>query len=750
MLISGKYIKQTIKEGIDFLNDPKKNISLFVVKLGSKEIVIYVAIDSTLEVQEFQLSQHLGHLIAFYLNKLENQFDTIFRECGINKRLINILIFADDYCKRSSHIKSDLSSKVTQKSPIYFFSCSNDKLFEMIIVYSVNYIDELFILENNQAEQYIIKNIIINLYSEFRNDLTDDEIEEKAKKFIEENIPDNIPAFPLEKLKPLTDRVLKYSLPVNISKTLKKEVEKLVGDFLKSKSIEPGKYNGEELKQILNNLFKFVQSELEDEIKKYNNSLLGFTYAQIEFLRNYRESMEIQFGIAQKTYTEYDIPEEKAKLLEEVVMRNNSFQHLIETILKVNSQTGNDITVKAFQYLEALTNMASELALESDLVHYNIIPYELIINDDYSFVLDEKNTFDSNGYLINHSKRGLKDDFTKYERAKNISNDVNDSTGLDSSYDGIESAFINDLGFKYTDFLNIIFALALHINPSNNDYPLIYLDQDSLVKEIKNTIKNVINQTISDQVILNVLEFISLPYETFKNQDPFLPNLLRMNENRFSIKPLIKFSKGDKTNYIYGVWSVYSAGGIYSNKISMGRFPYQLKRSEIKKELKNMKKIHNKNLEREVAKIASEIFDSKNVISNLNKFQIIDKSLPNKPDCGEIDCIAVDKSNKILFVLEAKDVMKALVPKELRNEFNKFFDPNKKKNHSKKLIEKVEFVSKHLKLFLKHFNVHDDKGWNIKYAFVTYEVHLSTFHKVNNIDFVSLSELEDYFLKKET
>jgi hypothetical protein len=218
-----------------------------------------------------------------------------------------------------------------------------------------------------------------------------------------------------------------------------------------------------------------------------------------------------------------------------------------------------------------------------------------------------------------------------------------------------------------------------------------------------------------------------------------------MNENRFSIKPLIKFSDNGKIYYLYGVWSVHSAGGIYANKISTGRFPYKLKEGELKKELKKMEKLHNKNLEKEVDKLASDIFGPENVVSNLKKFKNIDNSLPNEPECGEIDCLVVDKTNKIIYVLEAKDVMKALTPKELRNEFNKYFDSNKKKNHSKQLMKKVKFVSEHMELFLKYFKVSDTKEWAIKHAFVTYEVHLSAFHKVNNIDFIPLTGLENYF-----
>lgn len=750
MEIKGNYMREIINEAIDFLDDPETNTRLFRVKFGTKYIAIYISVDPNLEGQELQLSHNIGHLIAYYLNKFQKEFNEIFKDCRIENRDINIFIFADSYSKRSPLINSNLSSKVSPENPIYFTSSSNAELFEIIIVYSIDHIDELFTLENNHVEQLIIKNVLINLYSELRKDLKNEEIEEKAVHFIEQNLPDGIPGFTLEKLAVINERILNYSPPLDVSVTSKEAVENLIIEFLRNNSIKPGKYVGEELKQILNDVFTFLQSELEKEIKNHNNTSLYFTYAQIEFLRNYRESMEISFGISQRTYTEYDVVEEKAKMLDEVVIRNNGLQHLIETILKVNSKNGKDINIEDFQYLEALSTRACEIALISDLIHYKLIPYEISIKEDYSFEIDEKETFDSEDYLINHSKRGLHDDFIKYEIAKNVSEEVTDENGLGSEYDSIEKAFENEFGFKYTEFLNVIFILAMRINPPNDDYyPMIYLDQNSLVKEIKNIMKDVINQEISDSTIIKILEFLSLPYETFKEQDPFLPNLLRMNKNRFNIKPLIKFLDNGKTSYYYGVWSVYSAGGIYSNKISTGRFPYQLGENELKKELKKMERLHNKKLEREVDKLASDIFGPENVVSNLEKFKNIDESLPNKPKCGEIDCLAVDKSNKIIHVLEAKDVVKARIPKELRNEFNKFFDPNKKNNYSAKLMEKVEFVSKHLELFLKHFNIYDTQGWSIEHVFVTYEVHLSAFHKVNDTEFIPLTELNEYLRKNK-
>lgn len=740
-MIKGKYQRHKIKEGMDFLIDLEGKC-LFSVKFASEDIVVFISVDSNLNELESQLSYNLGYLMAFYLNKFENEFNIIFKDCKIKPGKINFFVFADSYSKRSKMINSNLSNKVSPENPLYFTSSSNGDIFEILVIYSLDHLDELFTLENNNAEQFIVKKIIIDLYSKLRSDLKEDEILGKAQNFIEKNIPNGPPGFTFEKLTPINERVVNYGRPLKLSEYSKKIVRNLIENFLKyNLNLKPGKYADEKLKQILNELFKFLQSELEKGIKSFNRNLLYDVYTEIEFLRNYRESMEISLGIAQKTYTEYDVHEEKAKLLDETVKRHNVLQHLLETILKVNSFDGNTYTGLEYEYLEVLSSEACYFALVSDFVHYKVIPYEMIVYDDYSFDLDEKKTFDGDEYILSQSKKALKYDFVKYNRAKNLYADENNERGLGPEYDEIEKAFEQEFGFKYTDLLIITFALGVDINPSNNSFwPMVYINQKSLIKEIKNSIID----DIPTLTIKKVLNFISLPYETFRRQDTFLPNLLRMNENRFSIKPLIKLSnKG--IYYLYGVLAVHSTCGIYAHKIDTGRFPYQLRKGEVTKALKKMEKRHNKKLEIKVDNLASDIFGPENVISNLNKFKNIDKSLPNKPDCGEIDCIVVDKSNKILYVLEAKDVMKALSPKELRNEFNKFFDPNDKKNYSKKLMKKVNFVSKHLKLFLEYFNVSDDEGWSINHAFVTYEVHLSAFHKVNNIEFVPLTELEEYF-----
>jgi hypothetical protein len=740
-----EFYENKIKDGFKFIFD--NELCYFAVDCGSGKILIFINnLDLPLNPDEFKITENIGHLIGYYLNKLEKTFIEIFKDNSIDPSEITISVHADSYVRRSLLLDNELADKVNSKNPIYFETNLIENNLEITVIYSLESIESMYDPYNNSFEQYIMNQLIFNIYSELKP-IIKDQIRKKTEQIIEKNIPNGKPGFTLEKLRPINERTINYSPPLKKSVSSENKVKKLIEGFFKNElKIKPGKYSGEDLKQILNKAFGFIQSELEKEMEKFDkNSSIHFIYAQIEFLKNYRESTEITLGKAPQTYTEYDIVEKKVELLDDTVMRNNIFQHMIETILKLNNKTENAINTSDFQYLESLAMYACEFSYISDYLHYKILPHEMIIENDYSFNINKKATFHGDEYIINHSKKALKYDSIKYERAKNEPEYELDSNGFESEYKDINEAFEIEFGFKYTDLLVIMFAMGVTINPSDTAcYPMVYIDQDSLINELK---KAAFIDDISDSTLIKMLNFISLPYETFKEIDPFIPNLLRMNENRFSLKPLLKFSTSEEIYYLYGVLSVYSTCGIYSHKISTGRFPYRLKKGEIETALKLMESNHNKELEKEVDKLASKIFGHENIKSNLKKFKQINESFPNKPECGEIDCLVVDKKNKVIYVLEAKDVVKANTPKELRKEFNKFFDPNNKKNYSKKLLKKVKFVSENLDQFLEYFKVSNKDNWDLKFAFVTYEVHLSAFHKVNNIEFIPLTELENYFQK---
>lgn len=737
-----------VREGVDCFQHPVTNSMAYVVKFDGKNFWIFISLDSNLSEEEFNVNEVLVHLISYYLHKKELEFIRLFKNCDIDPGRIRVKILSDNYIKENEKLDDSLITDLKPEEPIYIetkhFKPLN--IYEMCAVYLIEDVANIFSLENNNAERYIIKLFIQSIYSESGDDLSKAEIEKIVDVFINQNIPQGKPAFNLEILAPLNEGILDYSDPIETSEIEKLNVEELISQYLMDNDkINSGSFSNDDAKNIINKIFAFVQSQLELEIENYNvKALLHFTYSQLEFLKNYRESMEITFGMATKSYTEYDVVEEKKKVLEEVIIRNNALHHLLETILKVLPSEDKNMYINDFQYLEALATSALNLSSISDFIHYNIIPHKITINDDYSFDLEEIEVkIDGDKYLTDISKWGLKDDYNKYKQVKQLSKvERGEKDTLPPEYGNIEAGFEYNFGFKYSSFLKVIGAMS-RINSLESDcYPLVYFDKESLL----NRIKKIIGVDLSDDIIFKIIDFICIDYTRFKKEDPFVPQLLRMDENRFSLKPVIKFSKQGETNFLYGSCSVYSTGGIYSHKISTGRFPYVVnKRTSLSRKLKLMEELHNNELENKVKNIAVKLFGEDNIESNLKNFHRIDYNLPKYPDCGEIDCIAIDNDKKIIHVLEAKDVIKAVVPREIFRELNKFFDLDLYgKNYAGKLIKKAEFVSENLETFLNHFNVVETEGWEVKKAFATYEVHMSSYSKGNEIKFIPISELENY------
>lgn len=749
MILEGRFQKMTISSGFEFLIS-EDGTCLFLVDFDNGKVNIILSFYFPLDETEFELSYNvLGYLVAFYLNKFKSEFSKIFSECNINPDEINIFIYADTYIHKNPIIDDRLSEKVDSDNPIHFTSATDGKIYELTIIYSIDHIISIFNPNNNSGEQFIIKEIIKDIYSKLRKDLNKEEIETKAERFISEYIPVDVPGFTLELLLPISPRITKPVRYRKFSEYHDNKVKNEIEDYLKNEvSIRPKTYKNVEALDVLNKIFAFIQKKLENEIKPFNIILINCIYTEIEFLKYYRESTEINLGRATKTYTEYDVPEEKTKLLKETVPHYNILQHLLETTLKINSfENGKNIDGYSFDYIMALSKHAWELSNFSDSIFYKTQNYRITINKNYSFDIIEEDVFDYEDYAIKHGTKTLNYDYTKYKILKEIEKEDVDEidTDFDEEHAELNKSFEEELGFSYFDLITAAMAMGKFINPEDTSvWPLIKIEEENLIKEIKHEILD----DISQKTIINILNFLSLDYEKFKNKTPFIPNSLRMNQNRFTIKPIIKLVENNKNYYIYGMLSVHAAGGVYSNKISNGRFPYKLNEGKISKAIKNLEKLHNKRLEKELAKISSDIFGSENVIQNLKKFHNIDKSLPNRPPCGEIDCLAVDKNKKIIYVLEAKDISKAITPKELRNEFNKYFNPDDNKNYSNKLMSKVNFVKTNLKTFLKNFNVDKIDKWEVKYAFITYEVHMAASHNTNNIEFIPVSQLKKYFNKK--
>lgn len=131
----------------------------------------------------------------------------------------------------------------------------------------------------------------------------------------------------------------------------------------------------------------------------------------------------------------------------------------------------------------------------------------------------------------------------------------------------------------------------------------------------------------------------------------------------------------------------------------------------------------NSTLNDEIARIEHNFnrnFFEKILIKMFNDLKIPCKSVDEinriKISCGEIDGIAIDNKNKIIYIIEAKN----LAPTKDARAFGRLIsDHYKQKKYHNKFLNKISWVKENIENLLNHFKMDIDENYKIESYFVT-------------------------------
>jgi tetratricopeptide (TPR) repeat protein len=189
------------------------------------------------------------------------------------------------------------------------------------------------------------------------------------------------------------------------------------------------------------------------------------------------------------------------------------------------------------------------------------------------------------------------------------------------------------------------------------------------------------------------------------------------------------------------------AMNLWLDSIWKGNIPCNLQNSAIDVALRNLHQYLDRELEKEAERIAENVLGRENIEARIDKFERLSSLLSSRPDCGEIDILAVNKSLKIVYVLDAKNRNPKIRPSDIRREIEDFFDG--KRSYLAQLTKKENFIQDNLEQVLKHFSVEDIEGWHVRKAFVVKENYPSAYCPDRNVDFVLVDDLEEYLTQIE-
>lgn len=704
-------------------------------------IMYPIAVNSNkIEVRTFIF---LGEFISFYIDKYKDNLFKLFAkyDFDLNKEDFIIEINPDTLIKRTpalSHLFDTLSTLSLNKINFSTKKHSQSNSLHTFITYKADMesLIEVFKMDlDENPEKKIFKNFMVSVLKYFQ----EQDKNVISREFIDANWHIKERAFSFDTKYVDNQRLEEYRTPMKLQDSFISCVNQDIVTHLKELNIEQKEHWGHDAKTLNNHIFNFLQHKLEEEISKFNQSVLFYTYTQIEYIEGQRESDETQAGLDSSKYIEFNIEERYNKQRMDISHLAIAAKHILHTVLKVNPKGEKSIVDTGWYYLSALSTIINETILRSDHLHYSISETGIKITDMYEMVdIDKSSKIDFDSYYkrVTSSKIiSAKNRFLKEQKAP-----TNDNHRKVAIFDELlNEAWYKDYEFYLDDMVVVLNSLGRYDFERDSHFPLNLVSFDT----INELLQEYIVEAPSSEEIKNILDFLSLDFDTFSQFsyiDYSIDKLMKKKE-RINLSPLIKLD--DK--YLFGNQLLLISTKAWFHPFMDGDAPFTLeKESLVKTEIDRIHKKLDSQLEQDAYDIVKDKLGSEYVEKNILNFKRLSDSFIKQPPCGEIDLLIANPDTKTIFVMDAKNMNKKLFTSAIDSELKVFFrGGSKKKSYLEKLNLKVGFIEDNIDEIFKYFKITDTSDWKIKKGFVVNVLYLSAFYE-EKVDFILLDDLAEY------
>lgn len=695
---------------------------------------------------EVRTVMFLGQFISYYIDRYKDKLFSLLNQYGFDakKQQFMIALYPDTFVqsfKELSHFLPFIKALSKTKNIIFtsYARKHYDEIFTaMLFTSKFDSLQSTFEFKDSfNPEREVFKEFLISL-------LTSLNVENPVKiaqDFINENWNLDQRAFVFKAFYTDNPKFEVYKAPHKFQDSFIANVNQEIVTYLKDLNIEPKEYWEDDAKQLNNLIFEFLQKRLEEELAKFNKSVLHYTYTQIEYIEGKREKDKYQINLDVHTYNEYDTHDRFNKQRMEVSELTVAAKHILHSILKVDPKGAKAIVDKDWYYFMALSKIINITIQLSDQLHYGLIESGIKITDSYEFEeIHKSSAIDMDQY---HKKiTSSKIESAKMKPLIDKEPQANKEPKKTQIFDsGLNTTWKDEFGFYLDDMIAILTNLGMYDYQDKVNFPLLSLS----MSEIQERIKETLVEPPSDEEIEKIIDFTSIGFDTYESYNYLNYSIDRLmkKKERINLSPLIKI--GDK--YLYGHQSILNASQAWFYPLIEGDIPFSIDdKSQIKKELDRIHEVLDRELEKNAYKIAAKTIGEEYVRKNIDKFKTLSETFPQKPACGEIDLLVVNPRSKIVFVMDAKNVNKKFFVSAIDRELNKFLKGEK--SYLKKLNLKAEFIKDNLEEILTHFKIKEKNNWNVQKGFVVNTLYTSAFYK-EKVDFVLIDDLSEYLLQNQ-
>jgi hypothetical protein len=499
---------------------------LYVVNFEQYPIFIYPPKEYSFlsKIDKEFLVLMLPQLIAFYLDEHQKEVIKILKYSGIIYSEYSVLITSNVALTQEVNRLPYLMPIVKRMKDEPFIvetrrlQNGNVRTFVIANTSEQNSLIKLFEPEDNSGERFVLKNILesILVFSRTRAPET------KSNLFIKRFIPDSKKSFAFNLITSENPKIDTYGSFIEINDSDLVLVNRMFAEHLANLKIKPGTYTGDEAKEINGIIFDFLQSLLENTIKRFDHEIVFWAYQQLELIEGKRAINRVKLGMKKNRILRYDLKEYTKKEFASLAHLSSYVKHILQTILKVNPLGEKQTTKSDWTFLLGIVAALMETNHIYEYIHYDLSPHQLVISDLYEIkskkisekIDHEKWQSELVDNRIMNAQNEYKKSITQNEDSlkETIDYESYSSTRAKGHYTSVlmdlDEIYKKDFGFslaKKIAILNILFRSNFF---SPGSQPLSYVS----IKDIEKHIKSLSEKNIeSDEIelIINDLSLLS-------------------------------------------------------------------------------------------------------------------------------------------------------------------------------------------------------------------------------------------------
>ena len=483
-------------------------------------------------------------------------------------------------------------------------------------------------------------------------------------------------------------------------------VEEIKRSLVRQAGIQPGTYSTiaaglfAPIEGVFNGLMEALLSELSGVdafdfcIRLYarNEEYLGSIYRS-HFARAARQSIS--------GFAESSMPSQQ--LWERLSPYTESVRWLIEIVLKFCETHGERVTARKFDRLVQLARAIFEWDTAWEHLYRNVIPHEITVDSDFTVTAQTTARADKilQSYRIDLEPNTAEQDQEEFERFQkhNTGASAQETIEMLASM-GLDPALTLDQGYNMSDWAKFYHGL------------IDSFTSDEYRKVIKFTsLERFLSQkwNLAPDRLPHLLRDFGLSKETVNPIDirHLRPAEFGRRDSRLIRRPIVVLNRGDSTQCLYGVETVYRGARMILNRFEHGRIDLvrQSKNKDLRSAVSELQrekgKIFEQNIAEECKSMSYQCQPEKNRAKGVR--------IPQGKKFGPVDVFVVDRAHKRFVLIEAKNVMdEGMNPKEMAKEKEKFAC------YISKLNAQVDWFTEHLNELRAEYGVSDDETYTVE------------------------------------